>query len=131
MTTAEPSRRRRDDDEARQPYSRAQALTDGALIDVSSISDDAGFKTPVAVTAMVWTFLAPSQRDERHGQTLEGRLRDVLTALRKNADDDGAVVSFDVSVVDFGERSNWRLQALVSAAENGEPVVTIMFPHEA
>ena len=35
------------------------------------------------------------------------------------------------AVTKFGERSNWRLQALVSAAENGEPVVTIMFPHEA
>ncbi len=112
-------------------YSRAQALADGALIDVSSVSKQAGFKVPVAVTALVWTFLVPSERDRRHGQTLHGRLRDVLKALKRSAGHDEVAVHFDVDVVDLGDRHRWRLQAVVSAGERGEPVVTIMFPHEA
>ncbi|MCC6898772.1 MAG: hypothetical protein IT377_07340 [Polyangiaceae bacterium] len=113
------------------PYTRAQALADGALIDVSPVSKDAGFKVPVAVTAMVWTLLEPSERDERLGQTAEGRLRTVLAALRESATDDGVVVLFDVGLVDFGEPATWRFQAVISEGERGEPVVTIMLPHEA
>lgn len=113
------------------PYTRAQALADGALIDVSPLSKDAGFKVPVAVTAMVWTLLEPSERDERLGQTVEGRLRTVLAALRESARDDGVLVLFDVDLVDFGAPAKWRLQAVISSGERGEPVVTIMLPHEA
>lgn len=83
------------------------------------------------MTALVWTFLAPSERDRRQGQSLERRLRAVLASLRKTRRRKGAVVTFEVHVVDFGERRTWRLQAVVSTDEEGEPVVTIMFPHEA
>lgn len=113
------------------PYSRAQALADGALIDVTQISREVGFKVPVAVTRMVWTVLSPSERDQRDGQSLEGRLREALATLRSCADDDSLLVRFDVALIDFGCRATYRLQAVVSAGENGEPVVTIMFPHEA
>lgn len=113
------------------PYTRAQAIADGALIDVTRISREVGFKVPVAVTRMVWTVLSPSERDERDGQSLEGRLREALAALRSSADGDGLIVGFDVPLIDFGRRATYRLQAVVSAGEKGEPVVTIMFPHEA
>lgn len=113
------------------PYTRTQALADGALVDVSSVSRRAGYKVPVAVTALVWTFLAPSERDTREGQSLEGRLRAVLAALRKTRCRKGALITFDVHIVDLGEPRTWRLQAVISAGEEGEPVVTIMFPHEA
>lgn len=35
-------------------YSRAQAIEDGVLVDVSSMAKEAGFIWPVAVTAAVW-----------------------------------------------------------------------------
>jgi hypothetical protein len=35
-------------------YSRANAIEDGVLIDVSSVAKEAGFKIPVAVTSGVW-----------------------------------------------------------------------------
>ena len=35
-------------------YSRAQAIEDGTLIDVSEIANEAGFTIPVAVTQAVW-----------------------------------------------------------------------------
>ena len=35
-------------------YTRAQAIEDGVLIDVSKMAKEAGFTIPVAVTAAVW-----------------------------------------------------------------------------
>ena len=35
-------------------YTRAQAIADGVLIDVSELAKEAGFRFPVAVTAGVW-----------------------------------------------------------------------------
>ena len=35
-------------------YSRADAIRDGVLIDVSAVAREAGFKYPVALTAAAW-----------------------------------------------------------------------------
>ena len=35
-------------------YTRAQAIEDGVLIDVTRMAQEAGFKYPVAITASVW-----------------------------------------------------------------------------
>ena len=35
-------------------YTRAQALADGALRDVTDLARDAGFRVPVALTAAAW-----------------------------------------------------------------------------
>ena len=35
-------------------YTRAQAIADGVLIDVSELSRDAGFRHPVAMTSGAW-----------------------------------------------------------------------------
>ena len=35
-------------------YTRAQAIADGVLVDVSELAKQAGFRFPVAVTAGVW-----------------------------------------------------------------------------
>lgn len=40
-----------DDAEIIASYTRAQAINDGALVDVSPISTEAGFKVPVALTS--------------------------------------------------------------------------------
>ena len=62
-------------------YTRADALRDGVLIDVSATAREAGFKYPVALTAAAWVkcVAVPSGvlcQDEA------GRLWDVLTMLR-------------------------------------------------
>ena len=43
-----------DDAEVISSYSRAQAIEDGVLVDVSSVAKEAGIKFPVAMTATVW-----------------------------------------------------------------------------
>jgi hypothetical protein len=35
-------------------YSRAEAIRDGVLIDVTAVAREAGFRYPVALTAAVW-----------------------------------------------------------------------------
>ena len=37
-------------------YTRAQAIEDGILVDVSETAREAGFRIPVAVTRSVWDY---------------------------------------------------------------------------
>src|SRR5260370_21780767 len=62
-------------------YSRADAIRDGMLVDVSATATEAGFKYPVALTSAAWAkcvAVPPGVicQDET------GRLWDVLTMLR-------------------------------------------------
>ena len=46
-------------------YTRAQAIDDGILVDVSETAREAGFKIPVAVTRTVWNrLIALPERDQ-------------------------------------------------------------------
>ena len=62
-------------------YSRAQAIEDGVLIDVTAMAREAGFKWPVALTHTAWCdCVAWTERNNRvqvH-QDESGRLWDVL-----------------------------------------------------
>jgi hypothetical protein len=63
-------------------YSRARALADGVLVDVTDMAREAGFKWPVALTHAVWEDCvawteADSDAQGVH-QDQNGRLRDVL-----------------------------------------------------
>ena len=116
-------------------YSRADALRDGVLIDVSATAKEAGFRFPVALTASAWVkcVLVPSDvccQDEA------GRLWDVLTMLRHaiGGQDRGACeVRFGVHVRNdncCGTPSLVRLKALCGPGDQGEPVLTVMLPEE-
>jgi hypothetical protein len=62
-------------------YSRAQALDDGDLVDVTETAKEAGFKYPVALTRTVWnTYVEVPAGVE--GQDEAGRLWDILFMLR-------------------------------------------------
>lgn len=66
-------------------YSRAQALEDGSLVDVSVMARKLGFKVPTAVTKAVWIDCCEWSDSDRQdlGQSTDGRLYDVLImALR-------------------------------------------------
>src|SRR4051794_35457994 len=70
-----------DDADLIHRYTRAQAIADGALINVSATAREAGFTYPVALTAGAWARCVAvppgvACQDE------VGRLWDVLTMLR-------------------------------------------------
>jgi hypothetical protein len=116
-------------------YTRADAIRDGVLIDVSPTAREAGFKVPVALTAAAWAkcvAVTPGVlcQDEA------GRLWDVLTMLRLAARGPGAGASevrFAVHVrSDNRERTPplVRLKAVCGPGDDGEPALTVMTTDE-
>lgn len=119
-------------------YSRAQALADGFLIDVSATAEAFGFSVPVALTAAAWAdCVAWSDAGSRRqtGQGEHGRLVDVLWLARmamRTAS--GNAVLFELSRVprDGKTRHPRRvlLKLTIGPGDHGEPVMTLMLPDE-
>ncbi len=115
-------------------YSRADAIKDGVLLDVTQTAKEAGFKFPVALTAAVWAkYVVVPPGVECQDEV--GRLWDVLTMLRFaiRTGDDGPEVRFALHVRnDNRERTPplVQLKALCHPGDDGEPVITILLPDE-
>jgi hypothetical protein len=102
---------------------------------VSTTAREAGSKYPVALTAAAWgrcVTVPPGVACQDEA----GRLSDVLTMLRfavRSPGGDGPEVRFGVHVRnDNRDRTPplVRLKALCGPGDQGEPVVTVMLPHE-
>ena len=114
-------------------YTRAQAIEDGVLVDVSETAKEAGITVPVALTARVWhEIVVPDDRSRPYGQSEEGRLWDVLWMFRHSARIAGGdILTFKVIVIMKERlRRTITLKAICSGGDDGEPVITIMFPEE-
>jgi hypothetical protein len=115
-------------------YTRAQALRDGGLIDVTEMAREAGFRFPVALTAAVWgDCVAWDGKGEAVHQDEPGRLCDVLTMAGLAAHNQrGDRAPFLVYRVSRGKQhpEPVRLVAHIGPGDAGEPVVTIMQPGE-
>ena len=115
-------------------YSRADALRDGVLIDVSATAREAGIRFPVALTRPVWercVTIPPGVvcQDEA------GRLWDIawLLACAIRRSGTGAEVRFGVHVRnDNRERTPplVRLKAVCGPGDDGEPIISVMMPDE-
>ena len=121
-------------------YTRAQAIEDGILVDVSETAREAGFKIPVAVTRTVWSRLVALPEGYRGFQDESGRLWDVLWmarhyALRASNSDRVTMcmlvrdVRKDLRDSNRAPRQHFPIVA-IGAGDAGEPVVTIMFPED-
>ena len=116
-------------------YSRAQAIGDGVLVDVSATAKEAGIKFPVALTSTVWgQYVEVPEGVSCQDET--GRLWDILWMFRcAAAKFDGSTLLFKLYVRNHNrERLNSRdlvtLKAVCGPGDDGEPVVTIMLPDE-
>jgi hypothetical protein len=120
-------------------YTRAQAIEDGVLIDVSEIAREASFVIPVAMTAGVfsqcveWT----AEDIEAKGDTENNRLWDVVFMANhkiRMSPDKGHLLNFIVAVVprvgDSSAPVEIKLKMVVSGDDQGEPVITIMLLSE-
>jgi hypothetical protein len=116
-------------------YTRAEAIRDGVLIDVSPTAREAGIRWPVALTTSAWAqcVAVPAGlvcQDEA------GRLVDALFLLRWAIALSGrgaCELRFGVHVRnDNRERTPplVRLKAVCGPGDHGEPVVTVMLPTE-
>jgi hypothetical protein len=128
-------------------YTRAQAIADGVLVDVTETAKEVGFKLPVAITEALHSRLTPTRADQALGQDFDARLWDVLwlaaftikladpsTALRAGRGTEA--VNFTVVLQEAEARSgqlrntDLRLRAVCGPGDEGEPVVTIGFPED-
>lgn len=120
-------------------YTRAQAIADGALVDVTETAKEVGFKLPVVITEALHNRLTPTKADTSLGQDYDGRLWDVLWLAAftiKLADRGTDTVTFTVVLQEVEARSgqpqniDLRLRAVCGPGDEGEPVITIGFPED-
>jgi hypothetical protein len=115
-------------------YTRAEALEDGSLVDVSETAREAGIRFPVAVTRAVWNaYVALTPAARRAGNDERGRLWDLVWLLRcgiaRQRDESGFLYELLV-VTDSIQPSRVKLRAECGPGDNGEPVITVLLPHE-
>jgi hypothetical protein len=120
-------------------YTRADAIADGVLVDVTDIAKGVGFKLPVAITEALNNRLTPTKADQALGQDYDGRLWDVLwlaAFTSKLADRGTDTITFTVVLQEAdaknGEPQNndLHLRAMCGPGDEGEPVITIGFPED-
>jgi len=117
-------------------YSRANALEDGALIDVSSPARDAGFRYQVAITQALHAAIEPGEAEKAIGQSYTGRLWDVLwmaslSARKKTGDRFAFQVILAEASPDAPDGvilSEVVLLAICGPGDQAEPVITIGYP---
>lgn len=122
-------------------YTRAQALEDGVLVDAGSMAAEAGFRCPVALSRAAWEDCVAwrPEDSERKGvsQDMDGRLADVLwmcyVGIRCSQ---GRLSSLLFPVHRVPRQGTGReptqitLKCVIGPGDAGEPVLTIMLPHE-
>ncbi|MDG4850741.1 DUF6573 family protein [Peribacillus frigoritolerans] len=108
-------------------YTRAEAIEDGVLIDVSKT--EAGFKYPVAVTSGVWAeVVVPDEKAKKCGESERGRLWDLISMMRISAKQSkGAEIKFKVIATVEGKEKLHDLRAVVGPGDRGEPVVLLCY----
>jgi hypothetical protein len=135
-------------------YSRAQAIEDGVLVDLTNTEDangrklcqDAGFKWPIAMTIGAWNATIglggtwkPDPNDPESEvlqlpecQDAPGRIWDVLMVLKFAIKRAGStdLIRFEVRVWDGKRQRVAKLKALCGPGDQGEPVITLMLPDE-
>jgi hypothetical protein len=115
-------------------YTRARAIADGVLIDVSPTAREAGIRYPVAMTAAVWEKCV-SVPPGVICQDEAGRLWDCVWLLRCviGHSGSGSEVRFGVHVRNDNREGTPPLvqfKAVCGPGDDGEPCITIMLARE-
>ena len=116
-------------------YTRAQAIADGVLVDLSkgaegTLCKELGFKPPIAITSAAFAATAGKAAP---GEGVRGKLWDVLYMMRmaaKSAGDKTDRVYFSVRVWDGEKNELVHLWALCGPGDTPDPVLTIMLQGE-
>lgn len=114
-------------------YTRAQAIEDGVLVDVSETAREAGIKFPTAMTRTVWVeVVEPDEIAKSHGESEQGRLWDVVYMLRVaiKAGMRGDIIRYYLIATKGGRQHRVELKAVCGPGDTLEPVITIMRPDE-
>lgn len=121
-------------------YTREDALADGELVDAGDMAKDARFRVPVALTRAAWAEAVEWDENRPELQDQDGRLWDVLyiasrAALQAAGGDRACFRVLRVPNEDRGRKWNQpellELALYIGPGDEGEPVATIMLPHES
>ena len=117
-------------------HTRAPALADGALMDVTEAGEEVGFKLPVAISEALHNRLTPTKAEAGLGQDYDGRLWDVLWLAAftiQLADRGTEAVTFTIVQQEVEPKGgqphgvDLRLRAVRGPGDEGKLVVTIGF----
>lgn len=120
-------------------YTRADAIADGVLVDVTATAREAGFRVPVALTQAAWgdcVFWSAEDNTDGIYQDESGRLWDVLWMASLSARSNKGVSQLSFVVLRIprgsttGEPQPVSLLMDIGPGDQGEPVVTIGFPQD-
>lgn len=116
-------------------YTRQQAIEEGVLIDLSGVFPDISrqlFIFPVACTAEVWGIIERAVNNPQHCNDFQGVVWDLLWMSQKGIvrkiDDSEHI--FRVIIVGAGCNRYYDFKIQCHPGDQGEPVLTIMMPHE-
>ena len=127
-------------------YSRAQAIEDGNLVDVSQLAMQYGFRFPLAMTRGVWEDCVAWTDADQAGYAMEQNESIRLDTLlqyaymeikRHKREDEGNALELFFAVcrlprdpVNSREPLRQDLKIHSGPGDNGMPVLTVMFPEE-
>jgi len=115
-------------------YSRAQAIADGVLVDVTEEAKAIGFKLHTVVTDHLFHgYVEVPEGLDGEGQSVTGRLHDLIVlalfAARKAVNTDRVTFKVDFLMVP-GRKETIEVIAYIGPGDHGEPVLTIMLPED-
>lgn len=117
-------------------YTRADAIADGVLIEADPAAcREAGIRWPVAITDHLWEYVNPDNLQEMPGQTVGGRLWDLLWMFRHATPQSRDRAAFRmVFLMKTGKtptrRETVTVIAVCGPGDCGEPVLTLMLPED-
>ena len=117
-------------------YTRAQAIEDGVLVDLTDWAWETGFRIPVACTAAIWNgYITQPAGTSELGQSERGRAHDLLWMLyvniRRSRSAGQDLLLFKVIFLMAPEKQETvTLKAMCGPGDNGEPTLTVMLPEE-
>ena len=121
-------------------YFRSDALADGILIEADpAICKEAGIKIPAAITDHLWGVISPDNLDDMPGQSINGRLWDLLWMFRiwvsdpkhRGQDRGRYKVIFLMKRPGCPARlEEFEVMVMCGPGDSGEPVLTFMFPED-
>ncbi len=114
-------------------YSRAQAIADGVLVDVTETATAAQFKVPVAMTAALWErcIAIPAGVSRKPERDLLWRLLYRVHLAVQLGDRSSSRLAVEFDVPDRkGKVERVQFVAAMGEGDKGEAVMTLMFPTE-
>jgi hypothetical protein len=114
-------------------YTRAQAIADRALIDVTPTAAEAGFRFPTVVAGGLMGAIETIPPQYLH-EDVQGRLWDVLwlaSLSARRAKPGCSRIAFEVILHIEGSTKNYQTLILdIGPGDTPEPVITIGFPSD-